>query len=200
MPRLGSCRTISTNGSEVTTRNGRIKAAGVSASRRCKHSLTPSPLRGKKRSLPDHHQQRTGHLQKGTVCKIKYKLLHFRPRGSTRRRSSTGQLQEAKMRFCFAGAPALQSPSGSKMAALHGLGSSAQVRTKDQKLLSAVEITIYLQPPRELATRAKMLTWWPSEDRHVEFNRHHRAPPPRCQRSEKEDRRANRTLAPELHR
>src|ERR1700730_7243889 len=77
MPRLGSCRTISTNGSEVTTRNGRIKAAGVSASRRCKHSLTPSPLRGKKRSLPDHHQQRTGHLQKGTVCKIKYKLLHF---------------------------------------------------------------------------------------------------------------------------
>src|SRR6202047_4124171 len=75
MPRLGSCRTISTNGSEVTTRNGRIKAAGVSASRRCKHSLTPSPLRGKKRSLPDHHQQRTGHLQKGTVCKIKYKLL-----------------------------------------------------------------------------------------------------------------------------
>src|ERR1700730_10987444 len=77
MPRLGSCRTISTNGSEVTTRNGRIKAAGVSASRRCKHSLTPSPLRGKKRSLPDHHQQRTGHLQKGTVCKIKYKLLHI---------------------------------------------------------------------------------------------------------------------------
>jgi len=80
------------------------------------------------------------------------------------------------------------------------LASSAQVRTKDQKLLSAVEITIYLQPPRELATRAKMLTWWPSEDRHVEFNRHHRAPPPRCQRSEKEDRRANRTLAPKLHR
>src|ERR1700730_5307031 len=79
MPRLGSCRTISTNGSEVTTRNGRIKAAGVSASRRCKHSLTPSPLRGKKRSLPDHHQQRTGHLQKGTVCKIKYKLLHNSP-------------------------------------------------------------------------------------------------------------------------
>src|ERR1700732_5064636 len=77
MPRLGSCRTISTNGSEVTTRNGRIKAAGVSASRRCKHSLTPSPLRGKKRSLPDHHQQRTGHLQKGTVCKIKYKLLQL---------------------------------------------------------------------------------------------------------------------------
>src|SRR5258705_9469068 len=77
MPRLGSCRTISTNGSEVTTRNGRIKAAGVSASRRCKHSLTPSPLRGKKRSLPDHHQQRTGHLQKGTVCKIKYKLLQI---------------------------------------------------------------------------------------------------------------------------
>src|SRR3977135_3119197 len=76
-PRSGSCRTISTNGSEVTTRNGRIKAAGVSARRRCKHSLTPSPLRGKKRSLPDHHQQRTGHLQKGTVCKIKYKLLHF---------------------------------------------------------------------------------------------------------------------------
>src|ERR1700736_4196981 len=60
----------------ITTRNGRIKAAGVSASRRCKHSLTPPPLRGKKRSLPDHHQQRTGHLQKGTVCKIKYKLLH----------------------------------------------------------------------------------------------------------------------------
>src|SRR3984893_4339961 len=59
----------------ITTRNGRIKAAGVSASRRCKHSLTPSPLRGKKRSLPDHHQQRTGHLQKGTVCKIKYTLL-----------------------------------------------------------------------------------------------------------------------------
>src|SRR3984893_9693754 len=76
MPRLGSCRAISTNGSEVTTRTGRIKAAGVAASRRCKHSLTPSPLRGKKRSLPDHHQQRTGHLQKGTVCKIKYKLLH----------------------------------------------------------------------------------------------------------------------------
>src|SRR3984893_6771410 len=75
MPRLGSCRAISTNGSEVTTRTGRIKAAGVAASRRCKHSLTPSPLRGKKRSLPDHHQQRTGHLQKGTVCKIKYKLL-----------------------------------------------------------------------------------------------------------------------------
>jgi hypothetical protein len=63
------------------------------------------------------------------------------------------------MRFCFAGAPALQSSSGSKIAALHGLGSSAQVRTKDQKLLSAVEITIYLQPPWELATRAKMLTW-----------------------------------------
>src|SRR5258708_38698139 len=60
------------NGSEGTTRNGRIKAAG-----RCKHSLTPSPLRGKKRSLPDHHQQRTGHLQKGTVCKIKYKLLQI---------------------------------------------------------------------------------------------------------------------------
>src|SRR2546427_7271110 len=79
MPRLGSCRTISTNGSEVTTRNGRIKAAGVSASRRCKHSLTPSQLRGKKRSLPDHHQQRTGHLQKGTVCKIKYKLLQLPP-------------------------------------------------------------------------------------------------------------------------
>src|SRR4029077_3719259 len=77
MPRLGSCRTISTNGSEVTTRNGRIKAAGVSASRRCKRSLTPSPLRGKKRSLPDHHQQRTGHLQQGTVCRIKYKLLHL---------------------------------------------------------------------------------------------------------------------------
>ena len=38
------------------------------------------------------------------------------------------------------------------MAALHGLGSSAQVRTKDQKLLSAVEITIYLQPPWELAS------------------------------------------------
>src|ERR1700730_2463273 len=86
MPRLGSCRTISTNGSEVTTRNGRIKAAGVSASRRCKHSLTPSPLRGKKRSLPDHHQQRTGHLQKGTVCKIKYKLLHSRRSGWPRPR------------------------------------------------------------------------------------------------------------------
>src|ERR1700724_1177698 len=67
----------------ITTRNGRIKAAGVSASRRCKHSLTPSPLRGKKRSLPDHHQQRTGHLQKGTVCKIKYKLLQLgRARGA----------------------------------------------------------------------------------------------------------------------
>src|SRR3979409_758971 len=78
MPRSGSYRTTSTNGSEVTTRNGRIKAAGVSARRRRKHSLTPSPLRGKKRSLPDHHQQRTGHLQKGTVCKIKYKLLHIK--------------------------------------------------------------------------------------------------------------------------
>ena len=60
--------------------------------------------------------------------------------------------------------------------------------------------SVGIQPPWELATRAKMLTWWPSEDRHVEFNRHHRAPPPRCQRSEKEDRRANRTLAPKLHR
>src|ERR1700724_960325 len=87
MPRLGSCRTISTNGSEViiTTRNGRIKAAGVSASRRFKHSSTPSPLRGKKRSLPDHHQQRTGHLQKGTVCKIKYKLLQFQGLDTARR-------------------------------------------------------------------------------------------------------------------
>src|SRR3979411_1855470 len=75
MPRSGSYRTILTNGSEVTMRKGPIKAAGVSARRRRKHSLTPSPLRGKKRSLPDHHQQRTGHLQKGTVCKIKYKLL-----------------------------------------------------------------------------------------------------------------------------
>src|SRR3982074_1502662 len=75
MPRSGSYRTTSTNGSKVTTRKDRIKAAGVSARRRRKHSLTPSPLRGKKRSLPDHHQQRTGHLQKGTVCKIKYKLL-----------------------------------------------------------------------------------------------------------------------------
>src|ERR1700732_4593165 len=89
MPRLGSCRTISTNGSEVTTRSGRIKAAGVSASRRCKHSLTPSPLRGKKRSLPDHHQQRTGHLQKGTVCKIKYKLLHL---GLVPRRYQSGEI------------------------------------------------------------------------------------------------------------
>src|ERR1700730_3572689 len=62
-PRSGSCRTISTNGSEVTMRNGRIKAAGVSARRRRKHSLTPSPLRGQKRSLPDHRQQQTGHLQ-----------------------------------------------------------------------------------------------------------------------------------------
>src|ERR1700704_433463 len=77
MPRSGSYRTTSTNGSKVTTRKDRIKAAGVSARRRRKHSLTPSPLRGKKRSLPDHHQQRTGHLQKGTVCKIKYKLLHL---------------------------------------------------------------------------------------------------------------------------
>jgi hypothetical protein len=77
MPRSGSYRTTSTNGSKVTTRKDRIKAAGVSARRRRKHSLTPSPLRGKKRSLPDHHQQRTGHLQKGTVCKIKYKLLQF---------------------------------------------------------------------------------------------------------------------------
>ena len=25
--------------------------------------------------MRDHHQQETGHLQKGTVCKIKYKLL-----------------------------------------------------------------------------------------------------------------------------
>ena len=39
---------LPTNGSEVTMRNGRIKAAGVSARRRRKHSLTPSPLRGKK--------------------------------------------------------------------------------------------------------------------------------------------------------
>src|SRR3981081_985116 len=78
MPRSGSYRTTSTNGSKVTTRKDRIKAAGVSARRRRKHSLTPSPLRGKKRSLPDHHQQRTGHLQKGTVCKIKYKLLQIR--------------------------------------------------------------------------------------------------------------------------
>src|SRR6195256_2761007 len=78
LPRSGSYRTTSTNGSKVTTRKDRIKAAGVSARRRRKHSLTPSPLRGKKRSLPDHHQQRTGHLQKGTVCKIKYKLLHLR--------------------------------------------------------------------------------------------------------------------------
>src|ERR1700716_4246264 len=78
MPRSGSYRTTSTNGSKVTTRKERIKDAGVSARRRRKHSLTPSPLRGKKRSLPDHHQQRTGHLQKGTVCRVKYKLLQVR--------------------------------------------------------------------------------------------------------------------------
>src|SRR3981081_2495858 len=86
MPRSGSYRTTSTNGSKVTTRKDRIKAAGVSARRRRKHSLTPSPLRGKKRSLPDHHQQRTGHLLKGTVCKIKYKLLQVITAHKRRRR------------------------------------------------------------------------------------------------------------------
>src|ERR1700730_1185071 len=101
MPRLGSCRTISTNGSEVTTRNGRIKAAGAAASRRCKHSLTPSPLRGKKRSLPDHHQQRPGHLQKGTVCKIKYKLLQLR-RGDAleKRRQLMAEMGRVPLRHC----------------------------------------------------------------------------------------------------
>src|SRR3977135_150766 len=77
MPRSGSYRTTSTNGSKVTTRKGGIKPAGVSATRLRNPPLTPSQLRGKKRSLPDHHQQQTGHLQKGTVCKIKYKLLHL---------------------------------------------------------------------------------------------------------------------------
>jgi Flp pilus assembly CpaF family ATPase len=45
--RSKSCRTISTIGSEVAMRKGRVKAAGVSARRRRKPSLTPSPLRGK---------------------------------------------------------------------------------------------------------------------------------------------------------
>src|SRR2546421_1040346 len=90
MPRSGSYRTTSTNGSKVTTRKDRIKAAGVSARRRRKPSLTPSPLRGKKRSLPDHHQQRTGHLQKGTVCKIKYKLLQLTHEARSERRQKHG--------------------------------------------------------------------------------------------------------------
>ncbi|HXN88053.1 MAG TPA: hypothetical protein VN890_01645 [Methylocella sp.] len=38
--------------------------------------LDAIPIAKEKRLLPDHHQQRTGHLQKGTLCKIKYKLLH----------------------------------------------------------------------------------------------------------------------------
>jgi hypothetical protein len=44
----GSCRTTSIYGSRATTRRDPIKAAGASARRRCKPSLTPSPLRGKK--------------------------------------------------------------------------------------------------------------------------------------------------------
>jgi hypothetical protein len=48
MPRSGICRTTSIYGSKATTRRDRIKAAGASARRPCKHSLTPSPLRGKK--------------------------------------------------------------------------------------------------------------------------------------------------------
>jgi hypothetical protein len=61
------------------------------------------------------------------------------------------------MRFCFAGARALESVD-QKWLLCRGSGASAQVGTKEQKLLSAVEITIYLQPPRELATTAKMFT------------------------------------------
>ncbi len=77
-------------------RKGRIEAAGVSARRRCKRSLTPSPLRGKKRSLPDHHRRRTGHRQKGTVRKIKHKLLHGMARqGSTRLCAPRGIRQAA---------------------------------------------------------------------------------------------------------
>jgi hypothetical protein len=43
--------------------------------------------RGKAGSLPEHHQQRTDHLQKGTVCKIKYKLLQI---GRAKPRNPTG--------------------------------------------------------------------------------------------------------------
>jgi hypothetical protein len=39
-------------------RNGRIKAAGVSARRRCKHSLTPSPLKDLLQSASDAFDQR----------------------------------------------------------------------------------------------------------------------------------------------
>jgi hypothetical protein len=71
----GSCRTISTNGSEVTMRNGRIKATGVSARRRRK---TPFRLRGKNdRCLTTVSSKLPP--PKGTACKIKYKLLHLQP-------------------------------------------------------------------------------------------------------------------------
>jgi len=48
MPRSRICRMASIYGSKATTRRDRIKAAGASARRRCKHSLTPSRLRVKK--------------------------------------------------------------------------------------------------------------------------------------------------------
>ncbi len=56
--------------------HARARRGSVSPRRRRNPSLTPSQLQGRKCSPPDHHQQQTGHLQKGTVRKIKYKLLH----------------------------------------------------------------------------------------------------------------------------
>ncbi len=77
--RSGSCRTTSIYGSRATTRRVPIKAAGALARRRCKHSLTPSHCEGKNDRGLNIITQRTDHLQKGTVCKIKFKVLHEIP-------------------------------------------------------------------------------------------------------------------------
>ena len=49
--------------------------------------------------LLDRHQQQTGHLQKGAVCKIKYKLLHGK-------RACTGDLDPASRRILYSFAEA----------------------------------------------------------------------------------------------
>src|SRR6476619_4421642 len=72
-----NCRPISINGSNSLTGTGRIKDAGVSARRRCKPSLTQSPLRRKKRSLPDDGSTINPAALPDADCQIKSWLVQI---------------------------------------------------------------------------------------------------------------------------
>ncbi len=72
-----SCRPISMPGWSNTTSNGRIRAAGASARRRCRPSLTRFPWRRRNSWRHDHGRQRQKAQTANTACQIKSQLIHM---------------------------------------------------------------------------------------------------------------------------